>query len=185
MCTLEPSPEDKALYPCFKIRALDNAFKSNELGKPVSEDVEWLEIIIPGNKTQPPGHAVNDGCKKRFPAAYAAFKNTDKRTKIGTDLADWPPLTPAWVKTFKYHNIYSVEQLSAVSDSVLSEIGPGTREYREKAKAWLKVAEDGAFASKMTAENSKLKTEIDFLKEQLKELSDRLTDSLKEKKKNG
>ena len=72
---------------------------------------------------------------------------------------------------FKAYNIHTVEQLAAVADNVLHNLGTGAMELRQKAIDWLKAATNAATVTQLTAELAKRDTDIEALKTQVKDLA--------------
>ena len=93
----------------------------------------------------------------------------------GTPLKQWPLLSPAQIAEFNALNILSVEMLAELSDANVSKIFDG-RIWREKAKAWLAQSKDGATATRLAAENERLKQQIDALTLRVNELANDVSD---------
>ncbi|MEH7838012.1 hypothetical protein V7796_20365 [Rhizobium laguerreae] len=65
--------------------------------------------------------------KQRFSDAYKRFKEgaAAREQLTGTPLSQWPYLKPSQIKELEAVNIYTVEQLAALSDTVKQKIGMG------------------------------------------------------------
>lgn len=133
----------KPSIPRFYTEPVEMTFKSSQAGRPIFEDREMVEIIIPGDIRSKATEIVNDGHKERWPKEYAAFKRGEEAPLEGTPLRDWPPLTAGRVRELAHFNILTVEQLAEVGDNHLQNLGMGARELREKAKKFLEVARTG------------------------------------------
>ena len=72
--------------------------------------------------------------------------------------------------TLKAMNIYTVEQLSEVSDETVGRLGMGGRDLRTKAQSFLAVAKDTAMAGKQAVEIQRLKEDNELQKMELEEL---------------
>lgn len=151
-------------FPRFFRAAQQNNIKSAAMGHPVYDDVEKVEVIIPGQTLSIPTLYVTQEHRDRWPIQYAAFKAGLEAVTEGTPIEQWPPLTPAQVANLKAINILSVEALSAVPDSALPSIGMGARALRDKAAAWLEQAAGGEPLSKALAAIEALKSELETMK---------------------
>lgn len=101
------------------------------------ENVEFVEIAIPGDNKTIVVHEVAEHHRNRFKRVYAAFQEGKSLANSGTPLDMLGGLDPATIATLKYLKIDNVETLSEIGDNVLSNIGMGAREMREKARKYL------------------------------------------------
>lgn len=131
------------VIPSFHLKAVYLKKKSEEAGRPIYEDREYVQILIPGNKTEMPDVPVNEQHKERWPEQYKRFKAKQQQVHEGTPLEQWPQMTPARVSALKDSNIFTVEQLSSLPDSQANAVGPDFQTMKAKAKAYLDSA-DGA-----------------------------------------
>lgn len=131
------SHEERGIYPRFYMRAIENKVKSKELGRPVFEDIEYVEIIISGDKNNRPHYKVMDSHKNRWPEQYSKFKNGLEQVPDGTILSEWPRMTSSRVQELKASGIFTVEQLSELPDSAIMSLGMGGRELVKEAKDFL------------------------------------------------
>lgn len=150
--------------PRFFRDKMQNNFRSQQEGRPVFDDVEKVEIIIPGMTQSIAVERVNEGHKMRWPNHYAAFQKGLEPVHDGTPLEEWPPLSPAQVANLKALQVHTVEQLANITDTAIQKIGMGARELKTKASAWLDQAKGGAALSQALAENAKLRDELETMK---------------------
>lgn len=169
--------DDSQNYVEFEQVAIKNETKSLSAGHPVYEDVDFIKIMFPGDKTKVVFKKVTEEYKQRYPKQWAAYKTQEQQTQEGFPITEWPILTKSEAKNLKSMNIHTVEMLAHLPDSALTFFG--ARSYRDKAQATLAKAVDGSAVLAMKAENEALKTDLEVLKEQMKEL---LTKKEKEKK---
>jgi hypothetical protein len=161
--------------PAFYVEAQENGFRTKQTGRPQYDDVEMVRIITPGDNKNIPVERVNDEHKARWPKEYEAFKAGIEAPLEGTPLAEWPPISRSQVAEFAHFNIRSVEQLAALGDHHLQNLGMGARELRAQAKTFLEVAEKGtAPIARMLAESQRKDDEIAILKRQLEEAAARI-----------
>lgn len=162
------------VIPRFYRNAQQNNFKSEQAGHPVFDDIEMVEILIPGDKNSIVSERVKDEHRNRWPKEYEAFKRGLEPVEDGAPLAEWPPLTPAQVANFASINIRTVEQLAGVNDNNLQALGMGGRQIREKARNWLEQAKGGEPLARVEAENEQLRQDLETVKAQLADVVSRL-----------
>lgn len=149
--------------PRFYMDAVQNPALSEKEGRPIFEDKEYVEILIPGDKLLTWVGEVDDPTRHRFPEHYAAFKRGEMRAVVGTPLEAWPPLTKARVAELKAAGILSVEEYANVPDNVLGKLGMGARDEREKARAFIDAAKGGAQTAAMASEIAQLRAMVEQL----------------------
>ena len=142
----DPSAPKSPAIPQFFTEAVKLEWRSQQEGRPIFEDREFVRILIPGDRRSMAVEPVRDEHRQRWPKEYEAFKAGLEAPLEGTPLGEWPVslMTPARVHELAYFNIRTVEQLSAVNDAQLQNLGMGARELRERARTWLEVARSGA-----------------------------------------
>lgn len=162
---------DAALYVRFYSSPQLNKVQSEKEGRPVFEDRDFIEIRKPGSPHPLFEGAAREKDKTRFPAQWKAYKGKEGDGITGTRIEFWPQVSTIEVATLKYLNIFTVEQLAAADDISIQKIGMGGRALHEKAKVYLKLANDTGVPQKLAAENVKLKDEIAELKKEMRELA--------------
>jgi hypothetical protein len=75
---------DKSLYVQFYMHFNENQTKSQEAGRPVFDDCEFVKIFSPGDRTNIIDRPVRESDKLRFPGQYAAFKANKEQQASGT-----------------------------------------------------------------------------------------------------
>lgn len=161
---------ENAVFPKFYVKAVEDKAASEESGTPKYKDVEYVEIRIAGDKHTVINKKVNEEHKQRWPKLYEQFKADKEQRVDGTPLSEWSQLSASRIAELKALNIYTVEALSQVSDTNLQNLGMGGRDLVQKAKKWLEVAKDGAKVDQLIAENVKLKDELEYVKQQVREM---------------
>lgn len=155
------------VVPRFFRAAVENPFKTKKEGRPIFDDVEMVETIIPGDRLTKPTFVVTDDHKVRWPKEYEAFKRGEALAASGTPLEHWPIMTTSRVMEMKAIGILSVDMLAAVSDANLAALGTGSRELREQARAFIAAAKDGAATAAQAKEIEDLKAQVLRLQDQL------------------
>lgn len=175
--------DDSGLLVEFSKEPVHQEFLSNQQGRPIYTDVDYIRIHFPGDKTKQIFRPVNlNGCDKqpadpiRFPRQWAAFQAQEEQVQDGTPVIEWSFLTKGEAMSLKASGIHTVESLSTLPDTALTWLG--ARGMRDKAKAWLSQAENGKEVIKLSEENNRLRADMDMLKKQMADLS-----ALAEKKK--
>lgn len=178
----DPNAPKSPAVPVFFTEAVKLEFKSKQAGRPVFEDREFVRIIIPGDRRSMVVEPVNEAHKQRWPREYEAFRAGAEAPLEGTALADWPQISRARVEELAYFHIRTVEQLAAINDAQLQQLGMGARELRERASVFLDVAKNGTGAvSKLLSRVEAAQARSDALEQALKQANQRLAALEKEK----
>ena len=90
-------------------------FKSDKAGLPMYDDVEMISVIQPGEKEEIKVLAT-EFHRRRFPKQYEAFQKGLEQTAGGTPLDHLFPSEPSTIANLKAFNIYTVQQLAAITD---------------------------------------------------------------------
>lgn len=122
-------------------------------GVPKYVDMEFITIVVPGNRDLTQHCPVTDFYIWQYPNEYKAFKQGIGQKIVGTPLSLWPVLTPSQIKELEYHGVHTVEQLANLSDSV-SGVLRGFHSLKAKAKEFLEDARD-------VAKNALLKQQLE------------------------
>jgi hypothetical protein len=147
-----PETSEKGIFPRFYMRAVENKAKSKEEGRPIFQDVEYVEVIIAGDKNNKPHFKVTDEHKKRWPDQYNKFKDGIEQIPDGTRLEEWPRMTGSRAKELKAVGIFTVEQLAELPDTAIQGIGIGGRELVNEAKNFIDNKDDVSDLKKQNAE---------------------------------
>jgi hypothetical protein len=146
------------------------SFQSEKEGRPIYEDREHVRIIPIGDNKTVAVREATDEDKARWPDEYARFKKGDTHQVIGTPLQEWPFMRPSQIKMLNFFNIFSVEDLSTLSDTTIQKIGPGGRDLVKQALAYLEKAKSTGPSVHLALENERLKQDMAVLQEQMKKL---------------
>lgn len=146
------APEAGRNRPRFFIDTVEDAVASATQGRRIFQDLELVEIIMPGNMLNRPVERVNDAHRQMWPEEYDRFKKGLTLAVNGTPLEEWPRLRPAQVKELKALDLLTVEDIAGMSDHVCQRIGMGGSNLRLLAKAFLDDVERNALTEKLAAE---------------------------------
>jgi hypothetical protein len=162
--------DDDKLRVRFEIHAVKHEYESNQQGRPIFYDAEYIQIVTPGSRdvsTFP----LDEHYKRRFAKAYAKWKAEGDQLKIqGTLLAELPWLTKSQIAELNYSNIQTVEQLAEMSDINAMKF-MGNFQLRERAKNFLLAAAGEAPALKLQAELEQRDNHIQVLERKIEELT--------------
>lgn len=161
---------DEQLLVKFDVRSKQDVSASQEAGRPIFRDVEYIDIRVPGspdNVCRP----VTLRDKERFPRHYAAFKNRLEGGEQveGTPLMEWPQITRSQAEELAFFGIKTVEQLANVSDANGQGL-MGFHGMKRRANEWLKAAAQGVQVSELQAELKKRDEQIAEMQRKLDEL---------------
>lgn len=171
---------DKSVYVKFYVRPKENEAKSNEAGRPIYDDTEYVEIRTPGNATNVVNRPVTDMDRRRFAQQYAAFKAGETEQTVGTPLAEAPWITRSQVEELAYLRIRTLEQLANVGDDVCTRI-PGLFKLKQRAQAMAEAAAKQAPFTQMQAENEELRNNLESLKKTVAEQAAQIQNLMGEK----
>lgn len=161
--------------PRFHIRAVQNDEESEKQGHPVFRDMEYVEIIAPGNNQR---HIcrVKEQHRKMWPEHYKAFREGNDAELInGFPIGEWPQMTRSAAETLKAVGILALEDLVAASDDSLKSLGPGFFNMKYKAVEFLKNENSAQNQiDKLEAVNASLSARLEKLEA---ENSERMTAS--------
>lgn len=161
--------QDKKLFVQFYKRAIYSTVKSADAGRPIYDEIDYVKIVMPGDRTGNVDTEATMEYRHRFSDKWQKYVANQQESVSGTPLETWPVMTVGTVAELKALGIYTVEQLAALSDQQGMNI-QGFNRLRLRAQAFLDAAEGDAQNSKMMAELEKRDADILALKTQLEEL---------------
>lgn len=168
---------DKNLMVRFFKEPIYMEFKSDEAGRAIYEDRDYVHIFAPGGKTDyispvqmqdrmdVPSHP------NRFPRQWAQYQSQQEQTASGTPLEMCAFIAKHRVLELKSQRIFTAEQYAQLPDSTLQGLGIGARREKELCKAFISEDEKIQALSKATAERDALKAEMDMMRQQIAALS--------------
>lgn len=175
----------------FELRPEEDREQSMAHGMPIFKDVEYAIITMPGGglvvdkKITP--ELLNEwkhGDNKRKPPspfafrAYEAWKDGREIPVNGTDLKNWPGVTPAQLKTCQAASVFAIEDLAEANADTVRKLGMGGVALKEKAKAYLASAvtnKSSEQISALTVQLEALQAALDKKDEQINALMEQLT----------
>ena len=189
--------ERHGFYVEFELRPEEDREETISQGMPVFKDVEFAMITMPGGGLvvdKPINEALlhewKNGDNRRKPPspfayrAYEAWKEGREAPVNGTDLKNWPGVTPAQLKTCQNATVRTIEDLAAANADTIRKLGMGGVAMMEKAKAYLAAANQNKTSEEVSALMVKLEALSDTVKrkdEQISDLLERLDESTKKR----
>jgi hypothetical protein len=161
---------DDSLFVVFYMGVITDEAASEQAGRLIARDAEFIRIMVPGDKNNIIDQPVSERDKRRFPRQYAQFKAGAKEEEqiTGSRLRDWPAASRAQVLEYEFMGVKTVEQLAELRDDVVSRI-PGARDLKEIAKGWLGRAKSTAEVAQAVAKEKALQARISELEGAIKE----------------
>ncbi len=167
---------DAALVVKFYSKAVHQPFRSNKEGRPIYEDVDYIQIFTPGNQLNIIDTPVRGEHKMRFAISWAQYQaGKGDGSQVGTPVSQWPFLSAAQAEEFRGVKFFTVEQLANAADIQLQSLGMiggmNPMVIRERAKAFLGQAASNAPAEAQAQENAELKERIAAMEKQIQAMT--------------
>lgn len=174
----------------FFVEPQQNNHASAQHGRPIFDECLMVEVIAPGSRESSPvfelerkfAEEVGIDAPRRHPVKYREYEKQIKSFREGSDSADlrgtpltaWPAISTALAASCKHAGVYTVEALAALPDSRLNVLGPGSRSLVTRAQQFLEAANGNADTERLAAENAELRTDLERVRTEMRELSARL-----------
>jgi hypothetical protein len=158
---------ESAVAVGFALMPVEDKTETRKRGRPYYKDVEFVKIVTPGDKNAVYLQPASDKHRQRFPKAYSAFKSGQVVAVDGTPLEHWPIVTRSQALNFRAYGVHTVEALATLHDGNLENFGREARELREKARGYLKQAEDTAAVQKLAAEKQDIADQLAAVQAQM------------------
>lgn len=156
------SPLDRQLAIKFFKKAVHNKFMSVKEGKQVFQDVDYISIRIPGDKTTEINRKVSEDDKERFSVQWENYQKRLENIQDGTAIEMLPGISPADAENWKSKGFETIEQLTGMSEQNIQRSVQGTRDIVTRAKKYL---DGGKYTEDLERKLAKLEDEIKTLKE--------------------
>jgi hypothetical protein len=185
---------DARLAVQFYKKSVRQEDASNEAGRPIFKEFDFVRIMIPGDNLTEIDTYAQESHKQRFPRQWAHYQNqvASHEDIVGTPLDQWPQITRSQADELRGLKFHTVESIADCSDQQLQRIGmvAGMSPYnfRLKAKAFLNLANDSADVAQREAElqalrqeNAKITAETDAKLSKMQEQMEALLAAVAEK----
>lgn len=163
---------DAALVVKFYSKAVHQPFPSIAAGRPIYENVDYIQIFTPGNQLNIIDTPVRPEHKQRFRAQWMEYEaGRGSGMEMGTPLTQWPSISAAQAEEFRALKFFTVEQLANASDLQLQSLGMvggmNPMVIRDRAKAFLNLAAGNAPTERLAQENAEMKEQLAEMKRQM------------------
>ncbi len=166
---------DNKLHVRFYSRPEMNAAKSRDAGRPIHEQVDFVEIMVPGDKHSIIDRRARGIDKRRFSRQWAAYAAGKEDQQSGTPLASLPFMSPAKAEEYRFFNIVTAEQLAGAADgSSAAQSIMGFNGDKQKANAYLQMAAGNAPILQMQQALEEKDNQINAMQEQMNQMNQRL-----------
>jgi len=161
---------DSRLAVTFYKRSIKQDDESMAAGRPIFKEFDFVRICVPGDNLTEIDTYANESHKVRFPRQWSHYQNQvgNQEKIIGTPIEQWPLITRSQADELKGIKFHTVESVANCSDQQLQRIGMiagmSPHAFREKAKAFLNLANESAEISQREAELQALRAENDKIK---------------------
>jgi hypothetical protein len=157
------------VHPRFYMEPVQDEVATAREGRPIFHEEERVEIFIPGDPLHRPVARVTDEHRNLYPEAYEKFRKGLEDTPDGTPLEEWPVLNRGQVLELKGLNFRTVEDLAHCADNHAQNV-MGLRALKLRAIAYLDAAAEMAQNEQLSADNTRLTSEVSRLQQQVEEL---------------
>lgn len=148
----------------------DDHFIVEPAGRLICRDVEFIRILLPGNRLNVIERPIDAQDKQRFARRYDQWKSgVATAGLVGTPLAEVPFLEAAMREELAYFNIHTAEQLVELSEAVAGQFR-GIHQIQARVKHWLDGASGAAQVEKMAAEKRAQEAELKATRDALQKL---------------
>jgi hypothetical protein len=154
---------DNKLYVEFFRKPVMQPGKSREAGRAVYEEVDYVRIHVPGDKSSVIERPLSQQDVFRFQERYNKWKAGQEEAVTGTPLNALPGMNASKVEEYKFFKIITVEQLADANDNLGGKF-MSFQQDKQRAKAFMEVAANNAPIEKMNAELQKRDAEIENLR---------------------
>lgn len=151
---------DERLLVQFSMYPHPDKDESANQGRPVYKEIEYVMILVPGDKESIVHRPAWERDRQRFPRQYQAFRNKQQQEAVaGTPLRMVGFVTLGQIKELEYFNCYTVEQLANLPDAHASRF-MGIQKLKQLATDYLNAAKETAPLTSMRAEMEKKDSQI-------------------------
>src|SRR5882672_146746 len=160
---------DEKLAIRFFRKAKQDSESSIRENRPVFMEIDYIQIVVPGDRTSTIVRPVTDSDIGRFGKQYEHWKKTNQEEMLnGTPLDAWGILNLAQIEEFRYIGVRTIEHMANLRDDICQKI-MGATQLKQKATAFLEMAKADAPLKKVQEELDKRDTTIASLEEAVKQ----------------
>lgn len=161
----EPSRAgDARLNVEFYLHPCRNEYKSEQEGRSVFEDVEYVRIQVPGQRLTVIERPVRDEDKLRFAERYKRWKHGSKNEGAGTPLSEVTWLMPSTKEEYAFFKVVTIESLAECADTIPI---PTLQGDKRRAKAYVAAMRENAPIVAIKKENAALSERLSALEQRV------------------
>jgi hypothetical protein len=147
----------------FRKQAIQDNYQTQVQEHPVFIEKDFINIKIPDDRNLVIDREVREEDKINYPHEWQRYLNNSQVSVTGFPLEEWPQVTASQIAALKYGNVFTVEQVAALSDLGVQNFGMGALALREKAIKYLNsIAEN--------KDKNELNARIEELEKKLREV---------------
>lgn len=162
---------DDKLIVGFYRKSILNVAKSQQEGKRICEDRDFVKIQHPGESLNIVDRPVQDSDKHRWPRQWSMFEQGKKQVPDGIPVTLLYPDKPSITDMLIGYNIHTVEQLAGLSAHGIGTVGMGCQEWVNKAQKYLEQANKGVDFHRFEKAMAEKDHTISLLQKQVESLS--------------
>jgi hypothetical protein len=159
-----------ACIPVFYKRVVPDLELTEKTGKQQFKELDWIDIVIPGNEREKVSVAVLQEHKDRFAKQWARYEAGEESRPEGFPVMEWPQISRAMAKTLEADKVFTVEQLSQLPDQNLMELGPGYLELKYRAVKWLEFMNESVTINQLADQLRQRDERIAILEQKVEDL---------------
>lgn len=163
------SADTKLFVQFFRKPVLQPGLSEQE-GRAIYKEVDYIKIMVPGDKLSVIERPVDSIDARRFADRYQKWKAGQGNAIEGTPISSLPKMTPSKVEEYKFFGLHTVEQLADANDN-LGQKFFGFQEDKRAAKAFLEIAKGNAPIEKMNEELKARDSKIEELQAQIEAIT--------------
>lgn len=163
-----PKAGDDKLAIRFFVKPRQDPEASQKEGRPIFKDVEFITIMVPGDRNAAHTRPVRPADQVRFSKQYDHWKKTQSNDLLNGTPLDVLGLSLAQVEEYRYFGIRTVEQMADLRDDVTGRM-MGAVQLKQKAAAYLDIMKSEAPMKRVTAELETRDKEIATLKKAIED----------------
>ena len=129
--------EDAGTMCTFYQEPVFMSFKSEQTGRPVYENMDYVKIKTTGQTRSEVVRKVRDEDKLRFKDVWDAYSSRKEVLQDYNSIAELPRITKTRAMELKAMNIPSIEALAQIPDGNLKSLGPDGSSLKKQAIRWL------------------------------------------------
>jgi hypothetical protein len=132
---------DEGLHALFYVKAVRNERKTEVEGRAIYDNVEYIKIVLHGDRNTEIDRPASQEDKERFARQYHHWKEHNENIVEGTPLAEWPHVDEKLRSELRHLGLMTVEQVANVPDSTVGKLPMGTK-LRKIANEFLMSSND-------------------------------------------